>query len=85
MYTSTRRIQPHLQLVHRLPEIPGPVEQLGDGGEGAVLAEGPHAEDLGFGDLIYRGLPSRTAFKKGKARVIRTPSYSPPSTSKWGS
>jgi len=49
---SSRRIQPHLQLIHSLSETPEPLEQLSDGGEAAVLAERPHAEDLGFGDLF---------------------------------
>ena len=52
MHSSSHRIQLHLQLIHRLPEIPEPVEQLSDSRERAVLDEGPHAEDLGFGDLL---------------------------------
>jgi hypothetical protein len=49
---SSSYVEPHLQLVHSSPEIPGPFEQLSDGDEGTVLAERAHAEDLRFGDLL---------------------------------
>lgn len=39
-------------LIRDFSEIPGPLAQIGDGGEGAVLAERPHVEDFGFGDLF---------------------------------
>jgi hypothetical protein len=52
MHSSSRSIQPHLQFVHRLPEIPGPLEQPSDSSEGAVLAEWAHAEDFRFGNLL---------------------------------
>jgi hypothetical protein len=45
-------IQPHLQLIHRLPEILEPLEQINDSREGAIFAERPHAEDFGFGNLF---------------------------------
>jgi len=52
MHTSSHRIQSHLQLIYRLSEIPGPLEQLSNGSEGAVLTQRAHTEDLGLCDLL---------------------------------